>query len=526
MKFRTPGLAGLALAMAVSSVTAGAEEATPKVNADPVNSVVSDETLTVAVASEPSTLWGAAVGKLEGESQLIEGAILDTLIAIDPDTNELVPRLATEWEWTDGTHCTFTLRDDVMMSDGTPLVAEDVVYTATLWKELSPANDTGMYIEGAEAVDEHRVTIAYNAEAPDLLRMMSFSNFGIVSEDEVTALGGPEEASRNPSFGSGKYRFKEWNAGSSIVLERNEEYWDQDYKGYFKEIEFRFANDAFTRAMAVLSGDYDVAYDMAVNIAGNFTENEGLTTYIYPTGQVLHLWYNMGELAGATKDLNVRKAVDLALDFDAIAMLGTNGTEGQSLGYAPEGSLYYTQTFSPEERAVQIDEAKALLEEAGYGNGVELRILGLQDNIPVYTVMQANLALAGITLTIDTPDTASFVESAFSGDYDLICVGDDCSLRTPSLIPFLAKQNIEGSGMVIGGPKWTTDEIDGLISDLIREPDDEAAHGILQNIEAIMKDEVICSNLYPELKAVITNPDIKGMTIRERGYIDVTRIYK
>ena len=87
--------------------------------------------------------------------------------------------------------------------------------------------------------------------------------------------------------------------------------------------------------------------------------------------------------------------------------------------------------------------------------------------------MQANLAEAGITLKIDTPDIAQFVEGAFGGGYDLICV-EDPAIRTPaSVTPFLQNLNVEGPGMVIGGPKWTTHEFDSAITALISEADTE-----------------------------------------------------
>ena len=103
----------------ISSASAGQTEGQTtsalQANQDPENTTLSDETLHVALASEPSTLWGAAGGKLENEDVLIEYALFDTLVRNDPVTGEVVPNLAEKWEWTDDTHCKFNLRDDVMM---------------------------------------------------------------------------------------------------------------------------------------------------------------------------------------------------------------------------------------------------------------------------------------------------------------------------------------------------------------------------------------------------------------------------
>lgn len=511
--------------------TQSEEKATVNVvepNKDAANTEKTDETLTVGLASEPSSLYGASVGKTENEEQIIGNAMLDSLVKFNYSTNEIEPSLATEWEWVDDTHLKFKLRDDVTMSDGTPLVADDVVYTCNkIWIEKNQTNDTGKYLVGATAEDEHTVVIEFNTVAPDFLKMMSWTNFGIVSEDEVNAAGGLEQISTNPLAGSGPYKFKEWKNGQSVTLERNENYWDKDYAGYYKEIVFTFTSDAAAREMAVESGDSDIAYDMPVSQASTYAENDSVNTTIYGFGQTTHLWYNQGENAGVTKDEKVREAIDKALDFDAIAQVGTAGFADASLSYWDPSCDYYTENYTVEERAVDVEGAKALLEEAGYADGLEVTALGLQDIAPVLTVMQANLAEAGITLKIDTPDTAQFVEGAFGGGYDLICVGDTPAIRTPaSVMPFLQKLNVEGPGMVIGGPKWTTDEFDSAITALISEADTEKVAELATKLDEMVKDQTVCSNLYSEMKSSVYAKDLKGFNTIERGFIDVTGFYE
>lgn len=511
-----------------SSSDAKATVSVVKPNQDAANTEKTDETLTIGLSSEPSSLYGAAGGKTENEEQIIGNAMLDSLVKFNYATNELEPSLATDWEWVDDTHLKFTLRDDVTMSDGTPLVADDVVYTCNkIWVEQNTTNDTGKYIKGATADDEHTVTIEFNTTAPDFLKMLSWTNFGIVSEDEVNAAGGLDAVQTNPVIGSGPYKFKEWKNGQSVTLERNDNYWDKDYAGYYKEIVFTFTSDAAAREMAVESGDADIAYDMPVSQAATYAENDSVNTTIYDFGQTTHLWYNMGDNAGATKDQKVREAIDKALDFDAIAQVGTAGFGEAALSYWDPSCDYYTANYTKEERAVDVDGAKELLDEAGYGDGVEITALGLQDNTPVLTVMQANLAEAGITLKIDTPDTAQFVEGAFGGDYDLICVGDTPAIRTPaSVMPFLQKLNVDGPGMVIGGAKWTSDEFDSTITDLISESDTDKATELATKLDEMVKDETVCSNLYPEMKASVYAKDLKGFNTSERGFVDATGFYE
>lgn len=152
MRFRKGLMIGLS-ALMVSSMACqmgifaddAAENGTRLPNRDAVNTAVTDETLVIDFASEPSSLWGAGTGKVENEMLMIDMAIMDTLVALDPETSELKPSLATSWEMTDDTHCRFTLRDDVTMTDGTPLVADYVVYSVNTWIHASPQYGSVLY---------------------------------------------------------------------------------------------------------------------------------------------------------------------------------------------------------------------------------------------------------------------------------------------------------------------------------------------------------------------------------------------
>lgn len=503
-----------------------AEALQPNTDAD--NTETSDETLVVALGSEPSTLFGPAGGKIENEEQIINSALLDTLVDYNYVTGEVEPCLATAWEWVDDTHLRFTLREGVTMSDGTPLVAEDVVFSANMWRDQNATTDTGKYIAGAVAEDEQTVVIEFNTVAPDFLSLMSYGTYGIVSEAEVEAAGGFEGVQQTPIIGCGPYKFVSWEKGQSVTIERNDDYWNAaEDPAYFKTVRFTFVNDAGTRAMSVQSGNADVAYNMPINQAATYVSDTSVKTTIYPFGQVIHLWYNMGENAGATSDPLVREAIDKALDFDAIAQVATAGYGEASLSYFDTSCPYYKANYTAEERAVDIEGAKELMEQAGYADGLELNILGMLYETTILAVMQSCLSQIGITLNIDTPDTAQFVEAAMGGDYDLICVGDMPAIRTPATVcPFLQTLNVEGPGMVIGGPKWTTDEIDTLISNIITAEDNTAAETYATEFDSTIKEQTICSNLYPELIASVYATDLKGYCRLERGYIDVTELYK
>ncbi len=540
MKLKRLVSTGLAAVMALSMVACGGSDSqsqdnasgdTEKVvaentaNADEANTTKSDETLVIALESEPSSMAPTLVGQSENESSIISGAILDTLVAQDQTTGEIIPNLATEWEWLDDYRLQFTLRDDVKMTDGSLLTPEDVVYTFETLATQSGNNDGGKFLDPSknEVVDEHTVILGFNTVAPDLVTMLTWTPFGIFSQEEVEALGGYEEASKNPVIGSGRYKFKEWVQGQYVVLERNEDYWNPDYTGYFKELKFTFTQDPASREMAVEAGDAGVAYAIPVAQASTYVNNENIKTSFYSFGQVYHIWMNIRDSV-PMQDVRVREALDKALDYDAIAAYATGGQAGQALGYLDENVPFYVQSYTAEERAQDIEGAKALLEEAGYGDGLTISCLGTAEAEGLYTVMQAQLAQAGVTLEINTVDIPTFVQGANGGDYDIILVGEYLDSRNPSAYVFFDQNSIDTFN--IGGDKYTTDEIWSAVQDVIQAEDNDTAKEKVAALEEIFKRDTLVLNLCPELKAIITQNDIKGLSTRERGFIDATTFYR
>lgn len=507
-----------------SSVASGSSDALSDISAiamDPANTKKTDETLVVSCQSEPSGLW-AGTGKMENEIQIIDNTIMDRLVKLSDDKKEVLPSLATDWDWTDSNHIRFTLRDDVTMTDGSPLTPEDCVYTFQTLAANSANTDTGRYIDPdtTSVNDEHSFTLGLKEADPDILYMLAWSNFGIISEDEVNAAGGIDAVVNTPVMGCGRYKFSDWVRGESVTVERNENYWDPDYVGYYKTIKFVFTQDPAAREMAVEAGNAQVAMQMPVSQAATYAGNPAVQVKIYGFGQVHHLYYNLRD--GACKDQKVREAIQAALDFNAIAQIGTAGYSGVATGWFANSSKYHTDTYKEGERTRDIEKAKKLLAEAGYPDGLEISTVTTADGTTLATAVQDQLRETGITLTVNTADTPQFVQDAFNGTYDIIFVGSDEFVRTPTAFTAFRTANLN---YCIGGPKWTTDEIDQSIAEALSETDEDKAKDELAQIEQTFKENDYVEDLFEEQYSVILAPNLKGITTMERGWPDVTTFY-
>lgn len=492
-------------------------------NTETGNTQKTDETAVIQLGGYPDYFWhpGTDGNNATNEEAIISAAFLDRLVEYDEVKNEVVPSLAESWE-INGRDFTFHLRSGVKMTDGSDLVADDVVYTVNLWIANCDSNDTGKYIESVAKVDDSTVTITFKDEAPDIIKMLTWCNFGIVSEDEVNALGGRAAAAQNPVMGSGRYRFKECKQGEYVILERNEEYWDPNYIGYFKNLRITFVNDPNSKVSAVMSGDAQAAWDLPVAQASSFAENTSLRTYVYTNGEVEHLFFNHGE-GHPTSDLKVRQAIAKALNYPAIAAVATAGYGKTALSYVQSGASYYTPGWTEAELTPDVEGAKALLAEAGYdaSNPLKLTTVTLPDLMDIYTVIQANLREVGIDLEIQQVDMGGFVPAMlFDKSYDIIAVGDNACFRTPQLPQFISP------GVVFGGPNIVLDNHIEILNRLMAATDDDTAKGILEEYNAQVKEDLMCVNLYESLRSSVVGADIKGFSVRERAYIDITTLYK
>ncbi|MGB9367200.1 MAG: extracellular solute-binding protein [Xanthobacteraceae bacterium] len=160
------------------------------------------------------------------------------------------------------THVTFTLDPDARFSDGTPVTPEDVVFTWALLRDHGRPNHRIYYskVTKAEVLDERRVGFDLagdDRELPLILALMPVLAKHAVDPEKF------EDSSMTPLTGSGPYRVSHVDAGKSITLTRNPEYWGRDRavnRGFwnFDEVRFEYYRDANAYHEAFKKGLFDI----------------------------------------------------------------------------------------------------------------------------------------------------------------------------------------------------------------------------------------------------------------------------
>ena len=312
-----------------------------------------------AAGFDPLVAWGC------GE-HVHEPLIQSTLITTDEDLN-FVNDLATDYLCSsDGLVWTFTIRDDVVFSDGEPLSARDVAFTVNAVIDSAMSEADLSMVDRAVAVSDTVVELHLNKPHNALLYTLAV--LGIVPEHAY----GPEYG-RNP-IGSGRYVLERWDKGQQVIFTANPKYYGR--KPSMERVVVVFMDEDAALA-AVQKGEVDIAYTYATHARQAFegyelaayktVDSRGVSLPSVPAGGTKLVEGDMAFSTGndVTADVAVRRAINCGLDRDAVIehVLDGYGKVAYSVG---DG-----MPWSSPDMKVELDREKAarLLDEAGWKKG-------------------------------------------------------------------------------------------------------------------------------------------------------------
>lgn len=327
----------------------------PKVQAEEAKDEV---IVTMPPSSEPSSGFDPAYGWGAGE-HVHEPLIQSTLVRTTKDLG-IENDLATEYGCSeDGLTWTVKIRDDVKFTDGEPLTAEDVAFTYNNCRDVSSVNDFTMLKE-AVAVDS--TTVEFHMNEPYAIWPYTMAIVGIVPEHAYD-----ENYGQNP-IGSGRYIMKQWDRGQQIIFEANPDYYGEPPK--MKKVTILLMEEDAALA-AAMSGQVDMAHT-----AASYADMEIPGYSLFSVESVDNRGFNLPatepkEVDGVvygnafTADVNVRRAINLAIDRDEMIQNVLNG-HGSSAYSICDKMPWYNDAAVTE---YDLDAAKQLMDEAGWIEG-------------------------------------------------------------------------------------------------------------------------------------------------------------
>lgn len=278
--------------------------------------------------------------------------------------------------------------------------------------------DYGGTFERIEATDEMTVVFTLCKPDPAFLAKIAFEGFGIQSMEHIMATGGGPDILDDP-IGTGPYQLDSWSRGESITMSANPDYWGDAPKDPTMVI--RWATEGAARLLELQSGQVD---QIAFVSPDDFATVEGDSSLqLIPNPNPNIFYIGMTNTFEHFKDVRVRQALAMGIDRQRIVdNFYPTGSEVAdyftpcSIPGGCEGEAWYDY---------DLEGAKALLEEAGYGDGFETAIY-YRDVFRVYLPeppvvaqeLQAQLAELNITAEIMPMESGPFLEAASAGELD------------------------------------------------------------------------------------------------------------
>ena len=472
----------------------------------------------------------------EYTSQILDTAACDTLVTVDaPDFTKIQPRLATSWTVSpDGTAYTFKLRPGVKFTSGNPLTANDVRFSLQRLKNLKDNPAFFMDpVKDIQVVDDLTVRIILGAPDASFLAALAAVPCGVADAKTVMAKGGTDaddakdkdkatEWLNNQSEGSGPYKLVAFTKNVEAVLERNPNYWGK--KPYFAKVIFKHVANGTTQREMVERGDADVAHDFDVDIVAKITQGpkikivEGLSM-----NQVYIGVTNSPEQSKELSDKRVRQAVAYAIDYDGIIKGIVRGAAERPSTMIPLGILGGDKSLA---RKRDVAKAKQLLTGAGYPNGVQLKLtywtaplLGVPSE-PVAAKLQADLAQAGINVTLDPKERSVAIAEYRAGKIQLMLA----SWSPDYLDPDPYADAFYGGGPVPKRVKYSNPKVTEIIAMAKKEQDPKKRAALYMEMNTIALDDVPEIMLIQPKNFVGLNPAIKGYAIHPIWWVTVANL--
>jgi peptide/nickel transport system substrate-binding protein len=331
--------------------------------------------------------------------------LYDGLANVDPQ-GALVPELASSWEVSpDAASVTFHLRKDAKFQDGSPVTADDVVYSVErlLKINLGPANLFAGVLKPGSVTAVDPLTVKFSLAKTFSPFLSTVPAIRILNSTLVKANAGADDGQTwlaTHTASAGPYKLKSWDRGTQMTIERDPNYYRGWSDGAIDEVHFLITNDEATVKSLAASGELTMSsqyqspdtYD-TLEKSGRFKIVKGVTSVAF--------YLKLNSKAKPTDDVHIRRAIALATDYDTIHSTILPG--GDLTGPLPKtfASAYLDQP-APK---FDLDSAKAELAKSGYAGQKDIPlkltyVAGTKFEEEIGLLMQANLEQIGFKVTL------------------------------------------------------------------------------------------------------------------------------
>jgi len=350
-------------------------------------------------------------------------AYYERLANYSQDNSELTPQLAKSWTQVDDYTYDVEIWDYIKDWNGNHITADDILFCYN--SAIASGVITGLdAANGIEKTGDYSLRFTLNTTEILAIEML-LSAVDIVSQKEYEASA---DNMASACVGTGRYIVKEFIPSSSMVLVKNENYWQTDELCHYRsigeadEIHILTILEEAQLAVALETGTIDVA-KISTASAGSFIGNDAYDDFTAASTAYYYLRFNVGENSVFYNNQALRQAICYAINVDDI-VTGTYRGDGVKMSTIalPSQAGYQDKWDDEGYYEYDLEKAKQLMAEAGYPNGgltVRLVVLGNDICKSWSTIVQAQLAQIGIDVQVEALDSAVWYTKCITGDFDI-----------------------------------------------------------------------------------------------------------
>ncbi len=463
----------------------------------------------------------------------------DSLTDQDPATGKIVPWLATSWKVAgSGKSYTFTLRDGVTFSDGTPLDAAAVKTSfdgnAALLKDL-PTAYGGVYIAGyagTDVVDDHTVRVRFSTPNAAFLQATSTTNLAILSPASYTKT--PEQRCLGQVVGSGPFTLDSYRPTEGIDLSRRPGYaWPSSLNAhagdaYLDHIKVSYVAEDSVRVGNLTSGAVDVAWPRNPFTPEQVAQLQGSGDTVVDRslpGPSSALYPNVAP-GHPLADAAVRSAVQKSIDRTTYAST-IYGADYPVV----QGPFDTTTPYAASQAAALAydpDGAKRLLDAAGWTPGADgIRVkdgrrLTLVDAITAETpgdvLLQDELKAVGIDVQLKVSTVAERPAVITAGDYDLI--GTYYTRADPGVLQWILDPAISGSKALAQNSQTpaVAAKVQRLFAAGTKETDEARRAKIYADLQSTLVQDGVSFPVFERVQRVGLSPKVHGFRYTSEAF--------
>lgn len=484
------------------------------------NSETNEDTLYVGVTNGMGNL--SPINASSVSTRWVQRFYFDTLLEM---TNplEFQSKLAESFETTDNQNYTITLNPEATWTDGTPITADDVVFTFNLMANPE-VQTTGLYLSSLEgvdssgklesgneipnlvAVDDQTVTFKTKSPVdPNYVKEMIGTNIFVQPKHVLKSIPVNElegsEAFSSPTVTSGPYQFEEYVQDSYLELVANDTYYrgTPNIPSIFIRVMSGTNLTTELQTGGVTMNSSGGIGEISISDIETIEAVEGLKVATQPAWTNQFIYFN-----SEVFDQNIRLAMSHAVNRDTIVDNLLQGNAEVTNGPYTSASPYMNTDLDP--IAYDPEKAKEYIAQSDYDMSEPIEIMvptGNKVREQSANLIEQDLEAVGFIVEQITYDFPTTLEKAKAGEYDLYLGGIAVPVDPDMTTYFGSAGNSNHSAI-------QSEEIDGLLEQGNSETDSTKRKEIYDELQVVLQEQAPILPLYSQNDIVIQNESLNG----------------